>query len=142
MYIETKNNRSFLGRFECGDDLLSALTDFCKQNKIKMGVFNLIGAVQKAKMGYYNQEKKEYVDCIDLEKKLEISACMGNISLKYNEIMVHAHITLSDYEGKTYGGHLRPGTIIFAAEFFIQELSGGQLIRKKDEKTGLPLWNH
>ncbi len=140
MFIETKNIRSFLGRFESGDDLLSALTDFCKQNQIKMGVFNLIGAVQKAKMGYYNQEMKEYVDCIDLEKKLEISACMGNISLKDNEIIVHAHITLSDYEGKTYGGHLRPGTIIFAAEFFIQELSGEQLIREKDEKTGLPLW--
>lgn len=140
MFIETKNGRSFLGRFECGDDLLSALTDFCKQNQIKMGVFNLIGAVQKAMMGYYNQEKKEYVDCINLNKKLEISACMGNISLKDNEIMVHAHITLSDYNGKTYGGHLRPGTIVFAAEFFIQELCGKQLIRGKDENTGLPLW--
>lgn len=140
MFTETKNGRSFLGRFEYGDDLLSVLTDFCNQNKISMGVFNLIGAVQKARMGFYKQEKKEYVDCINLDKKLEISACMGNISLKDNEIMVHAHISLSDYAGKTYGGHLRPGTIIFAAEFYIQELIGDQLVRGKDEKTGLPLW--
>jgi len=91
-------------------------------------------------MGYYKQEEKSYVDSIELNEKLEIAGCMGNISLKDGSMMVHAHISLSDISGKTYGGHLRPGTTVFAAEYFIQELTGKQLVRGKDEATGLPLW--
>ncbi|MFA5104704.1 MAG: PPC domain-containing DNA-binding protein [Candidatus Margulisiibacteriota bacterium] len=140
MHIEPKTGRFFSGRFEAGDDLLASLTDFCKEQSIRLGAFNLIGAVRKAKLGYYDQEQKKYTGCVELNKKLEISSCMGNISIKDGEIMVHAHITLADMEGKAFGGHLMPGTEIFAAEFFIQELTGAELVRGKDEKTGLPLW--
>lgn len=140
MHIEPRPGRIFTGRFEAGDDLLDELNDFCKQNDIKLGVFNLIGAVRNAKLGYYDQEKKSYTGCVELDKKLEISSCMGNVSIKDGEIMVHAHITLADMDGRAFGGHLMPGTEIFAAEFFIQELIGAELVRGKDGKTGLPLW--
>jgi len=140
MHIEPRPGRIFIGRFEAGDDLLAELNGFCKQNDIKLGVFNLIGAVRNAKLGYYDQEKKAYTGCVELDKKLEISSCMGNVSIKDGEIMVHAHITLADMDGRAFGGHLMPGTEIFAAEFFIQELIGAELVRGKDGKTGLPLW--
>jgi uncharacterized protein len=140
MHVETKTGRLFLGRFEAGDDLLDSLTGFCKKQNIGLGVFYLIGAVRNAKLGYYDQGQKKYTGCVELGKKLEISSCMGNISLKDGEIMVHAHITLADMDGKAFGGHLMPGTKVFAAEFFIQELTGAELVRGKDEKTGLPLW--
>lgn len=140
MHIEPRPGRIFIGRFEAGDDLLAELNGFCKENNIRLGVFNLIGAVRNAKMGYYDQEKKAYTGCVELDKKLEISSCMGNVSIKDGEIMVHAHITLADMDGNAFGGHLMPGTEIFAAEFFIQELTGAGLVRGKDGKTGLPLW--
>ncbi len=140
MHIEPKTGRKFLGRFEAGNDLLDSLTGFCKEQNIRLGVFNLIGAVRNAKLGYYDQGQKKYTGCVDLDKKLEISSCMGNISVKDGEIMVHAHITLADMDGKAFGGHLMQGTEVFAAEFFIQELVGAELVRGKDEKTGLPLW--
>ena len=54
--------------------------------------------------------------------------------------MVHAHVTLSDEQGNAFGGHLAPGTVIFACEFVIQELAGDALTRGFDEQTGLPLW--
>lgn len=140
MHVEPEAGRKFIGRFEAGEDLLNSLTEFCKKQNIRLGVFNLIGAVRSAKLGYYDQRQKKYTGCVELDKKLEVSSCMGNISLKDAEIMVHAHITLADMEGKAFGGHLMPGTEVFAAEFFIQELTGAKLIRGKDEKTGLPLW--
>lgn len=34
------------------------------------------------------------------------------------------------------------GTIVFAAEAFIQQLSGEPLIRKFDERTSLSLWEN
>lgn len=140
MHIKPKPGRLFIGRFESGENLLEALTSFCKKENICLGVFNVIGAVRNVKLGYYEQTTKKYTDCASIDKKLEISNCTGNISLKDGEILVHAHITLADFEGKAFGGHLMPGTEIFAAEYFIQELTGGELNRVKDEKTGLPLW--
>ncbi len=140
MHVETKIGRLFLGRFEAGGDLLDSLTGFCKKHNIRLGVFNLIGAVRNAKLGYFDQEQKKYTGCTELNQKLEITSCTGNISIKDEEIFCHAHIALADFDGKAFGGHLMPGTEIFAAEFFIQELTGAELVRGKDEKTGLPLW--
>lgn len=140
MHQQVKCGRQIIGRFESGDDLLAALTKLCQEKKVKLGTFSIIGAVTGAKLGYYNQDEKKYTGCVELNKKLEITSCIGNISIKDGEIFPHAHITLADWEGKAYGGHLMPGTIVFAAEFFIQELKGKDLIRQRDPKTGLPLW--
>ncbi len=140
MHIEPSLGRVFIGRFDLGDDLLGSLKKFCKDNEIRQGYFNLIGAVHNAKLGYYDQEQKKYTGCVELNQKLEICSCCGNISIKDDEIFVHAHITLASHDGIAFGGHLMPGTIVFAAEFTIQELIGQDLIRGKDEKTGLPLW--
>jgi len=140
MHINPKPGRLFIGRFEPGENLLEALTSFCEKENIRLGIFNVIGAVRNAKLGYYEQKTKKYTDCASIDKKLEISNCTGNVSLKDGGIVVHAHITLADLEGKAFGGHLMPETEIFAAEYFIQELTGGELNRVKDEKTGLPLW--
>lgn len=43
--------------------------------------------------------------------------------------------------GTTFGGHLAPGTLVFACECVIQVLEGPQLVRRWDEQTGLPLWD-
>ena len=76
MHLELKPGRVFLGRFDYNDDLLDSLTKFCEESNIKLGVFNVIGAVQNAKLGYYNQDEKKYTGCVELNKKLEISSCM------------------------------------------------------------------
>ncbi|PIS29808.1 DNA-binding protein [Candidatus Saganbacteria bacterium CG08_land_8_20_14_0_20_45_16] len=140
MYLEPTPSRTFIGRLKHNNDLLEALTTFCKEQNIRLGTFNVIGAVKGAKLGYYNQERQKYDGCVELDKKLEIASCLGNISLKDNEIMVHAHIVLADFEGQAFGGHLMPGSKIFAAEFHIQEYIGAELHRGKDQETGLPLW--
>ena len=114
MHIQPKSGRIFLGRLQAGDDLLPALTEFCNNNNIKLGALSVIGAVTQAKLGYFDQENKQYTGCVELDKKLEIASCMGNISLKDGGIMVHAHIVLADWEGKAtvrvqylYWRHLR-----------------------------------
>jgi predicted DNA-binding protein with PD1-like motif len=65
---------------------------------------------------------------------------VGNISLKDNKPMVHAHLTLADEKGKAFGGHLAPGTIVYACEYLIQSFEGAILKRELDEKTDLSLW--
>jgi len=138
--MKVEKGRTFIGRFDYKADLLASLTDICKKEKIRLGVFNVIGALTCAKLGYYKQDEKKYTECVSLDKKLEITSCMGNISLMDSEIFVHAHVTLADHKGACYGGHLMPGSIIFAAEYYIQELTGAELNRIHDPETGLHLW--
>ena len=64
-----------MGRLQAGDDLLPALTEFCNNNNIKLGAFSVIGAVTQAKLGYFDQENKQYTGCVELDKKLEIASC-------------------------------------------------------------------
>ena len=75
-----------------------------------------------------------------LEQLTEITSLIGNISLRDDEPMVHAHLTLADSDGTSYGGHLQPGTIVFAGEFIIDACEGSQLSRSFDDQTGLALW--
>lgn len=133
--------RTFLIRLPHGEDLLESINKICQEKRIESGVVSVVGAVKTAVVGYYHQEKKEY-QAIPLNRPLEIASCNGNISLKNDSTPIaHAHIVLSDETGIATGGHLMPGTVIFAAEAVISELEGPPLIRQqKDSLTGLPLW--
>ena len=136
---EMKPTRCFLGKLRHEADLLEELTAVCRDNDVRLGRVEALGALRKARLGYYNQDTRAY-QFYEIDRHLEITNLVGNVSLKDGEVMIHAHVTLSDDEGRAFGGHLVPGTIIFACEFFLQALDGEQLHRGPDEETGLPLW--
>ena len=137
-FIEGEKGKIFACRLEYDADLFNSIKKFAKDNKIYAGIFFTIGAVKKAKLSYYLQEEKKYQD-LSIDKPLEIASCLGSISKFKSEISVHAHITFSDVDGKTYGGHLIEGTNIFAGELFVMALEGIELERSYDEVTGLNL---
>ena len=138
-YHEVTPQRTWMGKLEFGADLLEQLTAFCEQNDIRLGRVEALGAVQKARVGFYDQQAREY-DFLDMDEPLEITKLTGNISLRDGKPMVHAHITLADSQGNAYGGHLVPGTTVFATEFIITSYDGPDYERELDEPTGLPLW--
>ena len=129
-----------MGKLRHGADLLEELSEICKKQDVQLGRVMVIGAVRKACVGFYNQKKREYKH-VTINKPLEITNLTGNISLKNRTPMVHAHVTLSDSSGKAYGGHLAPGTIVFACEWIIESFDGPAFEREFDQETGLPLWS-
>ena len=128
-----------LARLPNGEDLLSALESIVSSASIGVGVFSIIGAVSCATFGYYDQKQKQY-RTLKRAGKYEVLSCFGSLSLKEGKLMAHAHIIFGDEQGATFGGHLMSPTTIFAAELYLHELEGEQLIRQYDEKTGLYLW--
>ncbi|MGQ4834317.1 MAG: PPC domain-containing DNA-binding protein [Candidatus Asgardarchaeia archaeon] len=120
-----------------GEDVYKAIEDAAKKHDIDAAVFNMIGAVSKAIIGYFDEDSKEYKKTI-FEKDMELVSCMGNISRKEDgSIVVHAHIAIADEKGHVYGGHLFQGTLAGATgELFILPLKN-RIIRKIDDKTGL-----
>ncbi|HIJ84957.1 MAG: DNA-binding protein [Magnetococcales bacterium] len=139
MLQEVSSQHHFMGRLNHGEDLLEALNQACRQREIRLGRVTAIGAVQKAALGYYDQSQQVY-HTIHLDRPLEIVQLTGNISTKDDRPFIHAHATFSDASGRIYGGHLFPGTIIFACEVIIHVFQGPAFQRILDDTTGLPLW--
>ena len=135
-----RSGEKIMGRLGFGCDLLEELNRVAREREITLGRIEALGAVQKARIGYYDQNDRVY-QFIDIDKALEIVQLIGNISLKDGEPFVHAHISLADDSGQVFGGHLASGTILFACEFIIEALEGPELNRRFDEETGLPLWD-
>jgi predicted DNA-binding protein with PD1-like motif len=129
----------FMGKLSHGSDLLAELTDLCTQKDVHLGRIEALGAVQRARLGFYNQKTREY-EYVILDRPLEITKLVGNVSIKDDKPMVHAHITLADDGGIAYGGHLASGTVVFACEFILQAFDGPVFERAYDSDTGLPLW--
>ncbi len=137
-FLKAEKGRIFACRLDYEADLFDSIKKFSDEHKIAAGIFITIGAVRKAKISYYLQNEKKYAD-LSIDKHLEIASCLGSISKSKSETAIHAHITLSDDDGKTYGGHLVQGTIVFAGELFIVELQNIELERSYDDATGLNL---
>ncbi len=138
--VKIKPGRCFTGRLAKGDDLLQALEKICQDQNITLGEVRALGAVTRARVGFYNQEERKYY-FLDFDQPLEILALVGNISLKDGKPMVHAHVTLGDHAGRAFGGHLAEGAPVFACEYVIYEhLAEQELHRQLDQETGLMLW--
>lgn len=130
--------RIIQGRLYKGDEIISRLSSFLKDNSITSGIITGIGAVSFAKIGYYNQTERKYI-AREFNEAMEILSLKGNISIKDNEPFMHLHIVLSKDDFTCIGGHLSEAKI-FAFEFEIIEFEGISFERGFDSDTGLFLW--
>lgn len=129
-----------MGRIDHGEDLLLSLHEIVRKKKVEAGHIVIMGALNYARLGAYDQNKKEY-NILELPGQWEITAGTGDISLKDDETHVHIHLVLGDHNGNCLSGHVLEGCKIFACEFVIYSLElDGSLQREYDEKTGLFLW--
>ena len=137
---EGKIGRIIFSRIFEDEDLLEGIKKRVKESKIKAGLLFLIGSLKEACLGFY--EECEYKR-IEVKKPLEIASCMGNISVKENgELIIHAHMVVSDKSGNAYGGHLLKGCKVAAtAELMLIEALEVDLKRKFEDKYRLYLLN-
>ncbi len=127
------------GRLPRGEDLLNTLTDLVKEAGIRSGQVEVLGALKNAKVGYFNQNDRNYY-YHEFDSGVEIAHCQGNISILDGEPFIHAHIIITDSEGRAYGGHLAEGSEIYVAETIIQEFIGEPQVRVEEPESGLSLW--
>ncbi len=134
-----ERGRVWVGRLPHRGDLLESILEHARREGIHCARVEVIGAVEKAVISFYRQEERKYQD-MELDEALEIVSCCGNLSLREGSPVAHLHIALADGKGDMKGGHLQKGTVVFAGEFVIEEISGPELHRGYDADTGLPLW--
>ena len=107
--LNTSIKNVFIFRLHENDDLLVSIKNLASKNNITSGMFYLIGAVKVAKFAFF--ENGAYKN-IEMNESMEILSCLGNIATNDGEIIIHAHISFGNSEGKAFGGHLIEGSII------------------------------
>jgi Predicted DNA-binding protein with PD1-like DNA-binding motif len=138
MIKQFKIKRVLQGRFYKGEEIVSSIIKFLKENSIISGLISGIGAVTRAKVGYYDQSEKNYISR-EFNEPMEILSLKGNVSIKDGEPFPHIHIVLSKEDFSCIGGHLYEAEV-FAFEFEVIEFDGISFERAFDEDTGLFLW--
>ena len=130
-----------LFRLEAGDDIVQEITQFVTEHGISVAWISYLGAVRKASLRYYDQDRLEYQD-FTIDHHLEVLSGVGNVSLLDGKPFVHTHAVFSDEDGKAFGGHLNTGCEVWSLEVRVEELIGAPPVRDFDETTGLGLWRH
>ncbi len=120
-------------------DLLLAIKEAAIRLGVNSGTINVIGALKKAALNYYLQDKKTY-QTLHFDQPMEIASGIGNVAMKDGDTIVHVHLVLADKDGRAFGGHLAEGSRVFAGEVWLRALSPA-MQRKFDPQTGLNLFD-
>ncbi|TFF89336.1 MAG: DNA-binding protein [Promethearchaeota archaeon] len=136
--IESQSTRVLVCRVNPGEDLTDAITEIVKRYNIKSGLINVIGALSKFTIGYFDLNTKEY-QFKTFEENVELVNCMGNIAFKEGEPIIHLHFQVGRPDYSVLGGHLgKPSIVSVTGEVFIYEIDE-QLQRKNDPRFNLSL---
>ena len=136
-YRQVEGGREFVARLEHGRDWRGQIEDFADAEGIDAAFFLGLGAVQDARLMFYDQDTQEY-DPIEFDEPFEVVPAVGNVSWLEGERFAHTHVALSREDGTTVAGHLDAATT-FAGELWVREFDA-HLEREHDPVTDLDLW--
>ncbi len=135
--MKFETGEMYVFRIEKDKEIVEEIKKFAKKNDIGCGMINVIGALKSSTLGYFNPKKKKY-EKIDIEEQSELVSCMGNISIKDNDIFIHLHALLANRDFSIIGGHLIKGDV-YVAEVFVLPCKGK--IERKPAMDNLYLWD-
>src|SRR4028119_1489541 len=121
--------KTFAIRLKPDQDLKENLSSFVEQNNIQAGfILTAVGSLKQATLRFASQNYSQV-----FKQRFEIVSLVGTLSTHG----LHLHVSLSDRHGKTLGGHLLYGCIIYTtAEIVIGTSEDFIFLRTMDENTG------
>jgi predicted DNA-binding protein with PD1-like motif len=130
--------RTFALVYQTGDEVVSALTAFAREQQTRSAHFTAIGAFRDAILAYFDWDTKQYKK-IPVREQVEVLTLAGDIAWKDDtEPVVHAHVVLGRSDGSTRGGHLMEAHVRPTLELVLTE-SPRHLERRYDPESGLAL---
>ncbi len=125
----TDRSRIYVLRLKPGQDLRVELERFAKAKNIQAGfIVTCVGSLQKVALRLADKS-----DSTKYDGKFEIVSLVGTLSPDGP----HLHISISDGDGKTLGGHLVAGCEIYTtAEIVIGDALGLKMTREPDAQSG------
>ena len=112
---------------DTGSDLYETVSDYLRDNDIRAGSVSCIGAVQSARLAWWDQRDDKY-RFFSVDEPCEVISGMGSVSEVDGAPFLHLHLSLAKSTGEMVGGHVEAGAVVYAMELTIQELVGDPLI--------------
>jgi len=115
-------------RLKPGEDLRQSINHYVQQNKIRAGwIGTCVGSLTKYQLRFANQPESSIGF-----GHFEIVSLSGTVSDNGS----HLHMSISDSTGRTIGGHLQDGNIVYTtAEIVILSTDEFEFTREKDGTT-------
>jgi len=125
----TSSTKTHAFRILPGQDIKEELDKKVKANQwIAAGLLTAVGSLNSAKIRFANQTQ-----ATEIPGKLEILSLSGTLGPDGS----HLHISVADSSGKTYGGHLMPGCLVYTtAEIILVVLEDFVFKRETDSTYG------
>lgn len=125
------NMRIHVIRLRPGADLLKSLSGYASRNHIRAAVvLTTVGSLQETRLRLADRPNVSAFG-----GKAEIVSLVGTLDAE----SAHLHLSVSDGRGKTTGGHLVEGCLVYTtAEIAIGELPAMRFSREMDTASGYP----
>ena len=116
-------------RLSPDQDLLAVLDEIAERDQLGVAcVLTCVGSLTEAVLRFADREEPT-----KLSGPFEIVSLTGTLSSHGS----HCHISVSDHQGKTIGGHLLPGCVVYTtAEIVLGVITDQQFLRSYDPNTG------
>ena len=125
----SSNLTAYCFRLRPGQDLKKELLQYCRTQQLQAAcILSCVGSLTKA---FLRLSGGTIV--AEFDGPFEIVSLSGTLSAEG----IHVHISISDFAGKVFGGHLMDGcTVYTTAEVVLGENVGLRFTREMDEETG------
>jgi predicted DNA-binding protein with PD1-like motif len=153
---ESRPTRCVMGRLEAGEDVVAALRELARFERIDAGFVRAQGAVQAAELARYDAGARGYVPAGGVAGAAELVSLQGNVSLEGGvpDVRLWAVLAVPPAERAPAGPDdaaaeagpmaVHAGMLVRArssyVEFAIDVYDEGDLERRPDLATGLALW--
>ncbi len=127
--VNVSHMKTYVLRLSPGDDPKVKLQAFVNENNLKAAVvLSAVGSLTKAVLRYANSDNPT-----TLTGHFEIVSLSGTLGSTSGS---HLHLSVSDNTGKTLGGHLMDGSVIFTTlEISIGAMTDLEFKREVDPVT-------
>jgi predicted DNA-binding protein with PD1-like motif len=120
-----------------GDEAVSALEQFARDEDLEASQITAVGAFQRAVVGWFDREAKQYRR-IPVDEQCEVLSMIGDVAVGQDGPAIHVHVVLGLADGTTRGGHLLEGHVFPTLETVVRE-SAAELRKVMRPDIGLAL---
>ena len=125
-------------RLEVGEEVMESLKKLAEAEQIRAAEVNAIGAADRAVIGVFDREAGDYRR-EELNRFMEITSLMGNITEMEGKPYIHLHATLADQDHGIHGGHVIEMRVGLTCEMFVRVMEGA-IEREHSDELGINLW--
>ena len=136
---ESPVTRCVMGRLERGEEVVAGLRELARVERVDAGFVRAQGAVEDAELSRWDGAARAYVPAARVPGPAELVALQGSVSLDGGVAVPWVWAVLAPRDGPLVAGRLERARAVHV-EFAVDVLDDGDLERRLDAATGLPLW--